>query len=641
MSEKDKFGLLKTITDAHSMGLFSAAALLKNCGYEAYIASKKEESAIESIESEESQKNILDWIDTKNIRHLGFSYRLDPHDGVKIFGKLVYVLRKNKYLDCENARLKSIYFAGLKEACDLIENEYQGRINTFRGGETVEETLLIMGVSSEEIPQKIINGCKYDKGLLKFGKKIIDSQEYVKLKPLSRKFYKEYGTEQDKLLFRLKNNFSDGFQPLTRAHSGPYSPDLSRTECVREYIEWCRKLAKDGFLDILSIGASQLSQSNFGEKWDNKVNGGGVPINSAEEYQKIWQAAQPMLVRTYSATKNIKRMAQLYENTINIAWHALSLWWFDELDGRGPNSLYNNLQEHIETLKYIATTSKPVEMNVPHHFAFRGCDDVTYIVSTYISAKMAKLAGNKLFILQNMLNTPRSTWGVQDLAKSRVLLKIVKELENSSFNVILQTRAGLDYFKPNIEEAKAQLAAVTAMMDDIDPYNEYSPQIIHVVSYSEALFLATPDIINDSIKITRTSLNEYRKIKQELHLFEEAQDEIAKRENYLEVNARKIIRELENSIDNLYTPEGLYIAFVAGWLPVPELWSDSSEFIMAKNWETNIIDGGKYLTENNVIIPVDRMINKCVSNIPEAKRILKDKYYRRIIDEKNNSLPSM
>ena len=50
MSVKDKFGLLKTITDAHSMGLFAAAALLKNCGYEAYIASKKEEAAVEAIE---------------------------------------------------------------------------------------------------------------------------------------------------------------------------------------------------------------------------------------------------------------------------------------------------------------------------------------------------------------------------------------------------------------------------------------------------------------------------------------------------------------------------------------------------------------------------------------------------------------
>ena len=121
-------------------------------------------------------------------------------------------------------------------------------------------------------------------------------------------------------------------------------------------------------------------------------------------------------------------------------------------------------------------------------------------------------------------------------------------------------------------------------------------------------------------------MNEYRKIKRELGLIEKAQDEIINRENYLEANSRKIICELENNIDNLYTPEGLYIAFVAGWLPVPELWSDSPEFSMAKNWDTSIIDGAKYITENNVIMPTERLINKCVSNIPEAKRILKDKY---------------
>ena len=264
-----------------------------------------------------------------------------------------------------------------------------------------------------------------------------------------------------------------------------------------------------------------------------------------------------------------------------------------------------------------------------YHFAFRGCDDVTYIVSSYISAKMAKMSGNRYFILQNMLNTPRSTWGVQDLAKSRVLLKLIRELEDNTFKVILQTRAGLDYFKPNIEEAKVQLAAVTAMMDDIEPCNEYSPQIIHVVSYSEALFLATPDIINDSIKITRESLKEYRKNKNDLGLYINAENEIVKREEFLEKSAMRIIAELEKNITNLYTPEGLYLAFVAGWFPVPELWSDSEEFTMAKNWHTNSIDGGKYLTEDDVIISSDRMINKCISNIPEAKRILNDKYFRR------------
>ena len=89
MSVKDKFGLLKTITDAHSMGLFAAAALLKNCGYEAHIASKKEEAAVEAIESEDNQRKILNWISENNISHLGFSYRLDPHDAVSLFGKLV------------------------------------------------------------------------------------------------------------------------------------------------------------------------------------------------------------------------------------------------------------------------------------------------------------------------------------------------------------------------------------------------------------------------------------------------------------------------------------------------------------------------------------------------------------------------
>ena len=365
MSKKDKFGLLKTITDAHSMGLFAAASLLKNCGYEAFIASKREEAAVETIESEESLKIIFDWIDQNNINHLGFSYRLDPHNAVNLFGKLVYILKKYKYLDCENAKLESIYFAGLKEACDLIEAEYHGKINTFRGGENVEETLLIMGIPFDEIPQSILNGCKYDKELLKFGRSVIEKQEYLKLQPLQKNIYKEYGTRQDNLLYRLEKNFSKGFQPLIRAHSGPYSPDLSRKECVKEYIEWCKKLAKDGFLDILSIGVSQLSQSNFGEIWGKKANGGGVPINSAEEYCEIWKAAQPMLVRTYSATKNVRMMAELYEKTINIAWHALSLWWFNELDGRGPNTLYKSLQEHIEALRYIATTDKPIEMNVP------------------------------------------------------------------------------------------------------------------------------------------------------------------------------------------------------------------------------------------------------------------------------------
>lgn len=630
--KNETFGLMKTSLDAHTMGIHAAADLVKGCGYHVEIAPKQVEDALDKITVESSQKIILNWIKDQNIKHIGVSYRLDTDNAVNIFGRLVFLLKNNGLYESSDAIVKSIYFAGLSPACDRIDKEYGGRIRTFRGGESAEETLHIMGVPPEEIPQHVTAGCKYDKELLKFGKELIKKGEYVKLKPLERNLYPEYGTLKDTLVKRLDANFRDGFQPLIRAHSGPYSAEMTREQCLSEYNDWCRDLADTGYLDILSIGSSQLSQSNFGERWDDKLNGGGVPVNSEKEYRDIWEAARPMLVRTYSGTRNVLKMAQIYESTINISWHALSLWWFDELDGRGPNSLYQNLKEHIETIRYIATTGKPVETNVPHHFAFRGCDDVTYIISAFLAAKMAKKCGVKTFVLQNMLNTPRSTWGIQDLAKSRVMIKLVKELQDDSFRVILQTRAGLDYFKPDIEEAKAQLAAVTAMMDDIDPKNEQSPEIIHVVSYSEALFLATPDILNDSIKITRKALEDYRSLRKKGLAPDVYTDEIKKRTVSLEKSARKIIDAMEKNILNLYSPEGLYLAFAAGWLPVPELWSDSDEFLHAKCWQTKLVNGEICLVDHELVMSTEARINKCISNMPDAQYIFKQKYMLNVRD---------
>lgn len=626
VNKNDTFGLIKTLVDAHTMGVHAAAALLRDCGYRVMISPASVEYAMERISVESSQQIILDWIKDNKINHIGFSYRLDPDTAVELMGRLIYVLKSRGYYGGIHSKVKSIFFAGLVPACKKIDKEYAGRVSTFCGGESAEETLLVMGVPFEDIPKQIKEGCQYDKEIEKFGQGIIHFGGYQYMKALEHNIYPEFGTMKDTLELRLSNNFKGGFQPVIRAHSGPYSDDMSRLDCLKEYQGWCRALGKAGFLDILSIGSSQLSQSNFGENWGGKQNGGGVPVNSEAEYKDIWQAARPMLVRTYSGTKNIRKLAAMYERSINISWHALSLWWFNELDGRGPNSLYENLKEHLETIRYIAATGKPVETNVPHHFAFRGADDITYIVSGFLAAKAAKKYGVKTFILQNMLNTPRSTWGIQDLAKSRTMLKLVKELEDKNFRVILQTRAGLDYFKPNLDVAKTQLATVTALMDDIDPNNKMSPEIIHVVSYSEALFLATPDILNDSIKITKTALNEYRKLKKQRLTFNVMNDDIKKRQIELEEACRKIIRAMEENIPDLYSPEGLYVAFVAGWLPVPELWSDSDEFVHAKGWGTRMKNGGVVLCDQDLIVTTDLRINRCISNLPDADYIFKHKY---------------
>ena len=625
-SKNETFGLLKTLLDAHTMGVYAAAALLKDCGYRVLIAPPEIEDALDKISAQSSLRKIKNWIVENNINHIGISYRLDPEDAVNIFGRLVAMMKRERLFETPGAVVRSVYFAGLTPACNRIDSEYMGRIRTFRGGESAEETLLVMGVPETEIPYHITEGCKYDKELLKFGQEIVSRGEYKKLQPLRRNTYPSFGTERDTLVARLDYNFEGEFQPLIRAHSGPYSADMTREQCLKKFNGWCEKLAKGGFLDILSIGSSQLSQSNFGEDWKGRLNGGGVPVNSEKEYHDIWEAARPMLVRTYSGTKKVEYMADVYERTIHIAWHALSLWWFDELDGRGPNTLYQNLKEHINTIRHISAIGTPVETNVPHHFAFRGCDDVTYIVSAYLAAKTTKLCGVRTFVLQNMLNTPRSTWGIQDLAKSRAMLHLVKSLEDENFRVIVQTRAGLDYFKPNIEEAKAQLAAVTAMMDDIDPDNVYSPEIIHVVSYSEALYLATPDILNESIQITRQALQEYRRRKKCGETPDAKTTDIQNREYRLEEAARKIIDAMETNIVNLYSPEGLYIAFTAGWLPVPELWSDSDEFLHAKCWETQMTNGGIELVDHGLLMTTESRINRCLGFIPDAEYMLTHKY---------------
>ena len=243
-------------------------------------------------------------------------------------------------------------------------------------------------------------------------------------------------------------------------------------------------------------------------------------------------------------------------------------------------------------LRHIAATHKPFEPNVPHHFAFRGGDDVTYVVSGYLAARAARDAGIRDFVLQVMLNTPRPTWGIQDLAKARALLALVRSLERPGFRVYLQPRGGLNYFSRDEVKAKAQLAAVTALMDDIEPADGTSPQIIHVVSWSEAIRLADPDVVDESIRITRKALEEYRRLRRKGEVDDmSAHAETLSRTAALLKDAKATIAAIESAIPDPYSPEGFYRALAAGFLLAPDLAALREEFAEATRWRTRLIDG--------------------------------------------------
>ena len=604
----DVFGLVRPAVEAHTLGISSVEQILRDCGYRTVTAGAQACAAFGRPEEPSSISEIEGWIRSHRITILGFSYRLDPEDGAALFGRLACQMKARRLLSEQGGPVRALYFAGVPRTCELVKSQNPDVAGVFHGAETAAETLEILGIDPSLLPRAHVEGMAYDEGRLAFGRELIRKGDYLGVKPVDRSAYEGFGTRRDTLVARVAHSQRGRLPPLMRAHVGPYLPD--RAEAVRLFLAWTGQLARSGFLDVLSIGTSQLTQSNFGEDWSGKANGGGVPINSAGEFAAVWEVARPMLVRAYAGTRKVPELARVNEEAINNAWHALSFWWFCQIDGRGPNTVRENLREHLEALRYIASVGKPFEPNIPHHFAFRGADDVTYVVSAVIAARVAKSLGIRHLLLQVMLNTPRYTWGVGDLAKARATLQLVRELEDDSFRVILQPRAGLDYFSPDLEKAKVQLAAVTALMDDIEPSDELSPPLIHVVSYSEGSHLATPAVVDESIKITRQALGQYRLLRSK-GLVDDMTDraEVVSRTAELRDDAREVLRAIEAHVPSPYTAEGLYRIFAMGFLPVPYLWECREEFEAATRWSTRVIRGSvKVVDENGVAIRAgDRM----------------------------------
>ena len=595
LKAKDRVGLLKTAVDAHTLGVMVAAQLLETCGFEVAVGGPDVARLMDSLTIPSSVEQLKVWLKENKITVLGFSYRLDPDHAVERFDHLVYLLDSDpKFrIGGGESQIKKLVFAGLPLACERITQKHKGRFDVFCGDETPLETLKRMGVPERLIGSEFKQNSAYDDARMAFAGELLDKNIPAQIQSQPVPDYPDAGTPRDHLLKRLEFARHQKAFPLLRAHVGPYLPNQTREEAIKLFLHWLDLLSGTRHLDIVSVGSSQLTQSHFGEDWGDLPNGGGVPVNNEVEFHMIAEAAKPLLVRAYSGTNRVPQVAEILERSLNICWHALSLWWFNQMDGRGPLSVQEGLRQHLQTLSYIAKTGKPFEPNVPHHFSFRGGDDLTYVVSGVLAARVAKRYGIQHLILQNMMNTPKATSGQRDLVKARVMLQLARELEDDRFHVIYQPRAGLDYFSPDLEKAKRQLAAVTALMCDVEPNDVSSPGIIHVVSYSEAVHLADPPIIDESARITRAAYRHYADYRKKSGLLDmvinpDIDEEVAEMKN----EVRLIINDMEKKIPALYTPEGLYQVLKLGYFPIPGLWGQREEFPRATNWPVRYMNGG-------------------------------------------------
>ena len=286
--------------------------------------------------------------------------------------------------------------------------------------------------------------------------------------------------------------------PLLRHHFG--LPTMATS------IEGIRQIAEAKALDVISLGIDQDAQANFfhPERQSPRATGaGGVPVRSAHDYRQLYQASRTgnfPLMRTYSGTDDFIRLAEMYVETINIAWCAIPLFWFNLMDGRGPLTLEESIREHQRVMAWYGNRGIPVELNEPHHWGMRDAPDVVFVTSAYLSAYNARAFGVKDYIAQLMFNSPPNLSDAMDLAKMLAILEMISPLENDNFRIWRQTRTGLLSYPLEDNAARAHLATSIYLQMSLKPH------IIHIVGHTEADHAATADDVIAASLAARRSI---------------------------------------------------------------------------------------------------------------------------------------
>ena len=337
-------------------------------------------------------------------------------------------------------------------------------------------------------------------------------------------------------------------------------------------LEGIRTIADAKALDVISLGIDQDAQANFfhPERQNPRQKGaGGVPVRSPEDYRALYEASRSgnyPLLRTYSGTDDFIRLAEMYTDTINIAWCAIPLFWFNQMDGRGPWGLTESIREHQQVMQWYGQHNIPVELNEPHHWGMRDAPDVIFVVSGYLSAYNAKAFGVRDYIAQMMFNSPPGTADAMDLAKMLAIMALIEPLEDENFHIWRQTRTGLLSYPLQEDAARAHLAASIYLQMALKPH------IVHIVGHTEAHHAATAEDIIAASRMARQAIDNALAGQPDLSSDPaiQARVKLLTREAMVTLEAIQKLAP-ESTADPLVDPETLARAVTIGILDAPHL----------------------------------------------------------------------
>ena len=369
--------------------------------------------------------------------------------------------------------------------------------------------------------------------------------------------------------------------PLLRHHFG--------LPTMEETLGGVKKISNARCLDVISLGIDQDAQENFyhpDRQNPRRRGAGGVPVRSAEDYQSLYLASRIgnfPLMRTYSGTDDFIRLAEMYTRTIHNAWCAIPLFWFNQMDGRGPWNLEGSINEHQKVMQWYGKNNIPVELNEPHHWGMRDAPDVIYVVSAYLAAYNARAFGVQDYIAQFMFNSPPGLSDAMDLAKMLAIIQIIEPLKRDNFSIWIQTRTGLLSYPLDLTAARAHLAASVYLQMALNPH------IVHIVGPTEADHAASADEVIEACGLARRAIENSMRGAPDMTADPKIQSRVKELAGEAKITLKAIIdlagKEVE---DPLTHPGTLARAVKLGILDAPQLKNNPFGRGMIK---TRIING--------------------------------------------------
>ena len=520
--------------DPHTQGLYKASRIAQRVGI-----------AVHTVPPGTPVQEIMELIHCKNPDYIGLSYRLSPQVGFREFVHFVNRLNDVGLLQKDDEKMRKVAFAGLPETmhairknrnslpCDVFTMQQDNdllqraaRVLQFFDASGPLSTTILRELKRELYPPAIPE-------LDELAKTVTADDSYLNEPPLP--------IPSSAATRSLTRRIHESDVPILRTHFG--LPDDS----IQPTVEGIAKLAESRSIDEISLGSSDLSQRYFGspEEFAQRTNDGGVPYKTFEDLVELTEAARRgnfPSVKPYAHVVDLTGFIDtcLEAGMLTGAHQAIPLYWFNELDGRGPMTVPESIREHLAAVRKLAQLQIPVEMNDPNQWSSRWAHD-TIICTDYglITAVMLN-AGVRDLVLQLQFNKPRETGDLADLAKMTASLQLIDEFippGSHGPRTWRQTRTGVGYFDPDPDTARFQLARSTFLQMMI------SPHIIHVVSSCEADHAATVKDIVKSSKLVRRCVRVFKQHEQKLmrHLHDPI---VVERYQFLVEEARFLLRRI-------------------------------------------------------------------------------------------------